>query len=351
MSAVLLRVYGSLLALCLFALWAAPARAASGRIAVVAVTPNNHAVALALLRIQGELVAEGFDVVLDSVPGDQPTLDLAAAAERSDALAAIGLRYDADAQEVELRIVDRLTSKVLVRRAPLRGTQDSHAAEVLAVRAVDLLRASLLELLSRPRVAPPPLAPALQSQRARAANFARRALPSDARHGFSLELGAGLLASVSGVGPAVLPVVRAQHRLFAPLSLRIGAAGLGSEPRVRATQASARVGQDLGELGLVLTMGSWPRVSLTSSLAAGLLYTSVEGQAEWPYRARRGALWSAMLDAGVGLDLLLGSHFDLRLETHAILADPYPVVRFMQDERAHSGLPSLLQTLTFAGWP
>jgi hypothetical protein len=296
-------------------------------------------------------VAEGFDVVLDTVRGDQPSLDLAAAAERSDALAAIGLSYDADAQEVELRVVDRLTSKVLVRRAPLGGAQDSHAAEVLAVRAVDLLRASLLELLTRPRIAPRPLAPALQSQRTQAAKFARSALPSDARHGFALELGAGMLASVSGVGPAVLPVVRAQHRLFEPLSLRIGVAGLGSEPRVRTTRASARVGQDLGELGLVLTIWSRRGIGLTSSLAGGLLYTSVEGQAEWPYRARRGAVWSAMLDAGVGLDLRLGSRFDLRFETHALLAEPYPVVRFMQDERAHSGLPSLLQTLTFAGWP
>jgi hypothetical protein len=341
----------ALLALCLVALSVAPARAASGRIVVVAESTADPALSSVLVRIQGELVAEGFDVVIDSATADRPPESLADAAERNDALAVIGLSYDEPAREVELRVVDRLTNKTLVRRAPFGGAEDSQAAEVLAVRAVDLLRASLLELLAPPRVTPPPLAPALQPQRARAASFAERALPSDSRHAVSVELGAGVLTSLTGVGPAILPVARAQHRVFERFALRVGVAGLGSKPRVDAAQASAQVAQDFAEVGLVLNLLSTHGLRLTGSLAGGLLYTLVEGQAEAPYRARRSALWSALLDGGIGLDLRVSSRFDLCFETHALLADPYPTVRFIQEERARSGLPSLFETVTLAGWP
>jgi hypothetical protein len=166
-----------------------------------------------------------------------------------------------------------------------------------------------------------------------------------------VELGAGVLTSLAGVGPAILPVARVQRTLYEPFGLRLGVAGLGSEPRVDAGRASAHVAQDLAEIGLVLNLLSTRRLRLTGSVAGGLLHTSVEGQAEGPYRARRSALWSALLDAGIGLDLRVSSLFDLRFETHVLLADPYPAVRFIQEERARSGSPSLFETITLAVWP
>jgi hypothetical protein len=344
------REWSALLALFLVALWTVPLAAASGRVAIVNDAAENPALAEALIRIRGELAAEGFDVVLwERAQGEAP-LTLAAVAERADALAAIGLTYDADEGEVVLRVVDRLTSKTLVRRAPLAGDNGSGAAEVLAVRAVDLLRASLLELLTTPRAVPATVAPALETQQAQASSFARRALPSEPSRDFCAEAGMGMLTSLSGIGPAFMPVARVQHVLVRPLRLRLGVAGLGTEPRVTSTRASARVSQDTAELELLVTAWSGRDLSLSGSIGGGLLHTGVDGQAEWPYRARQSGLWSALLDLGAGLGLTLSSRFDLIFETHALVAEPHPVVRFIAEERARSGFPSLFETLTVAGW-
>jgi hypothetical protein len=343
------RRFSGLLAFCQIVLWAGFAFAGSGRVAVVAKASDKSALAAALLRIQGELVAEGFEVVIEKPTAPETGEGLAAVAERADALAAIGLSYDADTREVELTVVDRLTHKTLVRRAPL-GVDEGSDAEVLAVRAVDLLRASLLELLAPPRAALPPPAPALRKQQQQARTFARRALPSEPRHETSVELGAGLLMNPSGIGPAILPLARVERRLSERLALRLDLAGLGSKPLIEDSHASARVSQEFAELCLLVGLWSTRTLRLDAALAAGALHTSAEGKADLPYRAQKSSLWSAIFDAGLGLDVALSSRLGLRFESHALIAEPYPVVRFGQQEYAHGGVPSLFETATLRGW-
>jgi hypothetical protein len=221
---------------------------------------------------------------------------------------------------------------------------------VLAVRAVDLLRASLLELLAPPRAAPAKVARDLAEQQAQASRFAQRALPNESSQTFCVEAGAGMLTSLAGIGPALVPVARARRVLITPVSLRFSVAGLGSEPRVTTPRASARVSQALSEFDLLATIWSTSELRLSGSLGGGVLRTSVEGQAEWPYQPRQDTLWSALGDAGAGLDLRLSARFDLIFETHVLFAQPQPVVRFINDELARGGLPSLLETLTLSGW-
>jgi hypothetical protein len=337
------------LALCQVLLWAGLACAESGRVAVVASASDEPVFASALLRIQGELIAEGFDVVIEERTSSETRQDLASAAQRAGALAAIGLRYEPETLEVELTVVDRLTEKMLVRRAPLGASEGSNA-EVLAVRAVDLLRASLLELLAPPRAPLPPPPPALRKQQVQAQRFARSALPSEPRRETCVDLGVGLLLSPSGIGPAIVPILRVQRRLFEPLALRLEVAALGSKPIVNGSHASVRVGQEFAELGLLVSLWSTQALRFNGAVAGGVLHTTAEGQSDWPYRAQKSSLWSALFDLGLGVDVHLTSWLGLRFESHALLANPYPVVRFEQREYAHSGAPSLLETAAVTGW-
>ena len=353
--------------------------AAATRVALVRPSPASPAVSEALTRIEGELAAEGFDVVLVDPATGAPT-DAAndAAPDEAGAQASISFVIDTTARTAELRVVDRLTNKAVVRRTPIDATNASRAAEVLAVRAVELLRASLLELMieAEPPLAPAPAtstapAPATsvtpaparastphEADRRQAKAWAAKALPArseTAPSRWAVEAGAGVLASAGGVGPAVVGVLRGRFALAKGLAVRATLAGLGTQPRVDAATGtgSANVAQDLGLVELVAR--PWPRAALrpTFAIGAGALYTSVDGQASTPYVSRHTSEWSAAADAGAGVELGLGpgDRFAVALEVHALIAQPYPVVRFLDDEAARAGDPSILGTLTFWGSP
>jgi hypothetical protein len=342
--------------------------AAATRVALVRPSPASPAVSEALTRIEGELAAEGFDVVLVDPATGAPT-DAAndAAPDEAGAQASISFVVDTTARTAELRVVDRLTNKAVVRRTPIDATNASRAAEVLAVRAVELLRASLLELMieAEPPPAPASATPAparasapREADRRQAKAWAAKALPArseTAPSRWAVEAGAGVLASAGGVGPAVVGVLRGRFALAKGLAVRATLAGLGTQPRVDAATGtgSANVAQDLGLVELVAR--PWPRAALrpTFSVGAGALYTSVDGQASTPYVSRHTSEWSAAADAGAGVELGLGpgDRFAVALEVHALIAQPYPVVRFLDDEAARAGDPSILGTLTFWGSP
>jgi hypothetical protein len=48
--------------------------------------------------------------------------------------------------------------------------------------------------------------------------------------------------------------------------------------------------------------------------------------------------------------LSLGRHFEIALEVHAQLAQPYPSIRFLGSPVATSGRPDLLPSLTLLAW-
>ncbi len=330
------------------------ALASSTRVALMRPSTASAAVIQALTRIQGELTADGFEVVLiDSPPADAPTA-ASDAGRDAGALASIDLFVDTAARTAELRVVDRLTNKAVVRRTPLDETDPSKAAEILAVRAVELLRASLLELLIEAGDAPHGTAPAREADARQASKWASRALPSERPSRWALEAGAAVVASVGGIGPAVLSILRGRFAFARALAVRATLAGLGTQPRIEAPTGSAVIAQDVGLVELIAAPWSAspaPRLRPAFSLGIGTLYTSIDGQAAFPYTGRRSSQWALAADAGLGLVLQMSQRFAVALEIHALLARPYPIVRFLDDEVAHAGEPSTFATLTLVGSP
>lgn len=325
-------------------------------------------IAEALHRIQGELVAEGFEVVLVS---SAPSLDRPAAGRPDSSalaageptsppasapagvLAAIDLAMNEGAHVVELRVVDRATDKVVIRRVPVEPAEGSHVAEILAVRAVELLRASLLELLVPTRAAPAEASATRPSDLpdvSRAARWAAQPLRLERESKWAVEVGAAALADFGGIPLSAVALVRVERKLAGLLRLRATAAGFGTQPRVQGFAGSALVTQDLGLVEMVFDVPTAAIVHPLLSAGAGVLYEKVDGRASFPYQSEVATQWAAALDAGVGADLRLGRHWDLSLEAHAFVAVPYPVVDFLGTEVAHAGTPSVLASLTIVGW-
>ncbi len=218
---------------------------------------------------------------------------------------------------------------------------------MLAIRTLEFLRASALELARRapPTPGPAKAAPAAGEAPALAvaAPAPRPAAPS---RPLSFELGVCLLESSLSLGPAVLPVVRLRAGLPSVLEARATAAGLGTRPRVNNAEGSATIDSSFALLELRAAFRRGRAVRPVVGLGGGALYVEVDGTGNWPYGGLASHSWSALFDVSAGLTVALGHRFALALEEHAQLAAKYPSVQFSGQEAARLAHPALLTSLT-----
>jgi hypothetical protein len=308
----------------------------------------------ALVRLRGELMVEGFDAeVIERALGADTRTSLERLAPTMAATALVAVVAGSDPGSAELWVVDRVTGKTVVRRVRSDPAAAARIAEVLSVRAVELLRASFLELAisSRPvtdavdEAIPPP--PAVT-------RFATEPL-AEPDWRWAVEAGGGAIGAVSGAGDGIgtefIPVGRIQHAFGPRLCGRVTFAGLGTQARVNTPMGGyANLSQSILLLEALVRFRRGRRLEPIASLGAGTLRLSAEGHETTPYQAESGARWAAAADLGVGVRIpLRPRRFELGVEAHALLAQPYPTVRFFDTEVARAGLPSLLGSVSLLG--
>jgi hypothetical protein len=334
--------------------------AASGRVVLFRPSAADPTIAEALHRIGGELVADGFEVEMVDLPpspaGAAPLL--VPDSTEPGVIATIDLTVDEGAHVAELRVVDRLTNKVVTRRAPIDEVAPSREAEVLAVRAVELLRASLMELLIEARPAPMTPTPAPVVDKLHATTWAARGLPPGEEPAWGIEIGMAVLANVGGpsaereIPASLLAIARLRRTLLGPLAIRVTVAGLGTEPEVNQQRVgSASMSSDLALFEAVLTIWKKSPVHPMASLGIGAMYFSVNGSPGDPaYAPNSSHQLSVAADGGAGVEVRLVRQLGISFEGHAFLASPYPVVEFLGTPQAHSGIPSLVGSASLVGW-
>ncbi|MFO0547819.1 MAG: hypothetical protein U0271_05500 [Polyangiaceae bacterium] len=218
---------------------AAPAAsAAEAKRPLIVVLADAESLALAR-RMQSELGTLGFEAeVVDSPSAGDPTSGLDSVSASRGAVA--GVRVSATRNAISLWLYDRATGKAVSRVLDQTATL---AEGALAVRAVELLRASLLELAlpeaphgdtpptpeliektgvpkDAPRVpVPPPDIPIAVRVAAPPLQLIERGTTRVA-----LELGPGLVGSPGGLPP--YPVLAASAGVLLPIGARIGFLGL-----------------------------------------------------------------------------------------------------------------------------
>jgi hypothetical protein len=248
----------------------------------------DHADASIIATLRAELTVLGLRALV--VPrGDNETTpsDLTEAARRNQAIAAF--RVLVEERKVEVWLADRVTGKVLLREVLM--TKDSGRAETeesaVVARAVELLRASLLELDidNRPSgdlIAPVKLPLTLQAPSVPSVD---RPVPSPPR--FGLTTSATLLAATShaaistGLGLALQWHASNRFLVLARLTVPFsGSAYSGSQGRAELTPRFTSV-------GLRWTTGKWAN-SFQGSFESGvgLLLISAVGIASSGYLAR-----------------------------------------------------------------
>jgi hypothetical protein len=370
--------FASLVAVVIVTAPLAPARAApppsgpaGGQVRLLQPSANDPRARRCLTRVREELEAGGFTVSTSEFGvGGEGLWMVDPPSPRDGSIATITLIGNPDQGAAELWIVNGVPwGRAVVRRLLVPAGAGTHEDEVLAIRALEFLRASALELAgTRPArpVAPPsvtttatatatataPTTPAAAppgltaAAGAGPADVAAVAQPRPARPVIALELGASLLESAWAAGPAFLPVARLRAEWLALLETRLSLAGFGTTARVTNLKGSAAVGHVLGlfELRAAFRSGRILRPSIGAG--AGVLRVTVDGAASFPYEGIGGQRWAALFDVGAGVTARLGARLSLAFEVHGQLATPYPTVNFSGEEAARIGRPALFSSVT-----
>jgi hypothetical protein len=339
------------LAFCLTTFLVGTGAAHAATVAILWPKAPSADVTQALTLLRGELLSVGLEVTMSDRAGARGGGGTDSVAWL-EAFAARGTSAVIDAVEDDvLEAVDVWVLKTHPQRFEVTRVavepNTPRQPEMLALRAVEALRAGLLQIdWAERRRRYEPIAEA-----------AMAAVPADelhepASHGerVGLEVGAVAMMSLDGLGPAVLPTVRVGWAASPWLVIQASAAGLGSRSAVATPAGNARVAQQYAVLGGFYRHHSTQRLWPFFGLAAGVLRTSVEGQAGWGTGGHTAERWSALLDASLGAGLLLYGRSYLTLAAHAQVAEPYVAIHIVDTVGATSGRPNLLLTLTVGAW-
>ena len=329
--------------------WEAPAGALT--VAIVSARAAPALTKETVVRLSLELASVGFAIELAELPpvppdGPTPWMESVAARRRLDAVVAI--LGDLAPIAVEVWAIDRVTGRSVSRRLPVDVDANAERApETLAIRAMELLRSSLLEIdltAGTPRGksdAQPPATPGPWVGTDQSIGRPER---------FAIEVGAAAVAGPGGVGLAVLPIVHLDWVLWPSLITQAALAGLGTRASVDKAAGSAQVGQEYLVLGIAYRFRANRQLRPFVALSGGALHTSVEGWADPPNQGRRANQWSFVVDAGLGAALRLRDRFFLTAAADAQMAEPYVAVRFLESVVATRSRPNVVLALTVGAW-
>lgn len=330
-----------------FLLWASKAQATT---VAVLWPPNPSAdVTQALTLLRGELLSVGVEVTALN------RKDARGAGEADsvvwlEELAAKGASAVIDPiGEDALEAVDVWVVKTSPQRFEVThvgfDANSPRQPEILALRAVEALRAGLLQMdwaarKRRKEAAPDPPREVVTVPR-------QVSRPTER---VALEAGAVGSMSLDGVGPALLPTLRVGWAATPWLLLQASAAGLGTRAQVTTSAGSARVAQNFALLGARLRFRSEQRLWPFLGFAIGALHTSVDGKTGVGTSGHTLDRWSALLDVSVGAGGRVHGRFFLTLAAHAQVAQPYAAIHIVDNVAATAGRPNLLVALTVGAW-
>jgi hypothetical protein len=307
------------------------ARAEATRILVV---PNEEMKGISA-RLSAELRTQGFEVIVAASPMLETRRELIEdAAREAHSVAALCVRPSHAG--VEVWVMDPLTQKTVLREVVAEKEGDD---ALLAVRAVELLRASLLKV-EAPHFGPGAAAPSPATDA-----LVSKPLPARAA-ATSIEVGPAVSFSPGGISAA--PHVFASLRWHIAARFDLGVTAIAptlpaavahAEGRATVTLASAAMGSDY----LLL-----PRSSVYGArvgLGTGVLWAHLEGAAAPGFRSRGADVFTSISFVNIGASRALGSMLRVWLDASVALTAQRFVVRFAQHDVADWGRPAFFGAL------
>jgi hypothetical protein len=346
----------------------------ASRVVIVRDRSADPVLGRAGVRLAAELRAAGFAVEEREAARDEDARRLVEDATAGGPFATVLLRRARAGAATDVWVADHVTHKTVVRRLGARGRGDA-ADRALAMRIVELMRASLVEGLVLPPSDDdesdgdaPPLAPASSAESSSGsppppAPAAVRAPPPDVaawtREGLNeQELGAparvvlslGAAAAYAGpdVGVAFAPALRVAWRANDAWSVGLFAAGPAFGARVEAREGSATVRQELALVEVALEPPTRGPVRGFLSLGVGGYHLAATGDATPPFSSGHDDAWAALGSLGAGMRVRLAGAASLVVDAREMLALPRPVLVFGAERVAAAMHPGTMAGVSLA---
>jgi hypothetical protein len=346
-------VAAGLLSLVALAPTHASADGPSRTVVVLQVPSKDDVTTEATTRVQGELEAAGFRVMLLPSDPESAARDVETAGGDLSPLGAFAIftRPEEGGAVAEIWVSDRLRQKTVIQRASLTVTHHERQSEILAVRAVELLRASLAEFWMQPPPSPqPPGPPGSAPPEPKTGEALDKSPPTPANPsratafaaGIGIGVGMGMLEGFRESTPAWVPMARVSYGWENGFSMGLAFHGLGPAVALNAAAGSAKVEEQLATAEVVRTWWThWPVVPFVAA-GIGLHHVHATGSAVAPYAGVTADGWALLTDAGIGAAVPIRGGFSLFLQTRGVVAWPPTVVRIAQAEAGLFGAPSVL---------
>lgn len=295
---------------------------------VVLLVPRLDAPTMLAARLRAELEALGFQVEVDRLDDTGSVRDVLDATERPNLTAVLALAMTGpEARAIDVWVSDRATGKTVLRRLKVDGARGE--ASALALKAVELLRASLVELSFDTAREVPSAVKVLSTT------------PPPPPSRFSLGVGAGL-SLVRSAAPGAHVGLAASVRL--PLVFTGEVLG-----RVTLVPATGTVSGGLVQVQeQSLLAGPGLRVELMATLEAGVVVLAglsrVEAQGiavDSALVGSRRAVVSASVEPGVFLRWWFSPHWGASLRAAARLDSAPAVAQVGGVDAVIAGLPSV----------
>jgi hypothetical protein len=306
---------------------------------------TDPAVTEALNRFRGEAESVGFKVIV--VPGSDaatPVAQMDLVAHTTSAAATIAFVNGGDPHALDVWFTDRLTGQTLVGHVSVQNESGDRASVVLAVKAVDFLRARMFDfLVARPKSLADDAPLLVSTPVSPVAGVSSP--PSRRSSRISFSIGIDALQSLQGLGTMVLPLLRGAYDIAAWSSLRLTIGGLGTRSHVNVMGGGAIVSEELAMAEWAVMPGK-ARVRPLLSVGVGVHDVRAQGTAVAPYTARTGSQVSLAVAFSAGLRAALNRRLALSAEAGSFLLFPEPQVSIAGLEGGRTGRPGLFATVT-----
>jgi hypothetical protein len=341
-----LLVIASALVICVSGTCMPAAAAPMSRVVVIRPAQASPTLREAHTRAEAELRAAGFEVVEIQSDDISPSrVELEHAARQSDAIAAISIWQTEGDAAADVWVVDQVTGKTVIRTVDVAGSAPAEIPSALAIRAVELLRASLIEVTV-----------AAESPEERPADVpddVEEFVAPDPRHpleGLAFELAVVALVSFDEVSISAGPAARVSGMTASGLGARATWLGPSFGASVDGPEGEARVRQEA-----LLFEGIWaPRLSLgpfTPSIAvgAGFYHLEAQGALEAPSVGQNDDVWAGCVSVGAGVGVSLTEDVMLRGELSGIVGAADLGIRMGGRRIGSVGRPTLAPSLGVVG--
>jgi hypothetical protein len=302
----------------------------------------------ATARVRGELKAAGFEVAVLALSGGDARRDLETAGRELNPIAAFAIFVKPSGEGsavAEIWVSDRIRQKTIIQNAILSDRDRGRGAEVLAVRAVELLKASLADVWAATAKATASAGSSVPAAAGSVAVLPAREKANNARPAFASGIGIGLGAGVhqdfGAETTAWAPEAMVSYGWPEGLSLRASFQGLGPAATFSATAGSAQLEEQLAIVEAVKTW--WPQAPVVPFVCAGAgaQHIHVTGAASSPYQPHVHDEWSPLASLGMGIAVPLFPHLSLLAQARAVGLWP-TVVQINQMDAGRISALSLL---------